>query len=229
MKSIAVLLAFLFILAPAGPAASRDWTRAIAATPAGGYAIGNPAAPVKVIEFFSLTCPHCRHFTEIGLPALKSGYIATGKVSLEIRNFVLNPYDLAASVLQRCGTPATAVRLFDAVYADQEKLFGGARDLPPEVVERISSAPTEKRTGVLAREAGIDRWFVAHGLPSRRVDQCLADPKAEQRLVDIREAGVKDHKVRGTPSFIVNGTTVDGVTWDELEPAIKAALDGKKG
>jgi len=199
------------------------------ATPVGGYRIGNSAAPVKVIEFFSLTCPHCRHFTEVGLPPLKSGYISGGKVSLELRNFVLNAPDLAASILMRCASPALAVGFFDAVFADQQAVFAGAQNLGQADADRILAMPLEERAGGLARAAKIDSWFIAHGLAASRSAACLADPKGEKRLVAIREDAVKTYDVGGTPAFVVNGSLVKGTGWDDLEPAIKAALAAQAG
>lgn len=221
---IAALL-MMFALAPA-QAVPKDWNRVVAATPAGGYLIGNPAAPVKLVEYFSLTCPHCRHFFETGLAPLRGNYIAKGKVSLELRNFVLNGPDLSASILMTCGSPALAVHLYDAVYADQEKLFAGAYSLKQDAQDRIQAAPLEAKPGVFAHEAGIDAWFAAHGLPPKQAAACLADPKRQQRLIDLRAEAIEKQNVQGTPTFVVNGTAVSGTGWEDLEPAIKTALGG---
>jgi protein-disulfide isomerase len=223
-KAVMIWLACALSASPS--LAARDWTRTVAATPAGGYLIGNPAAPVKVVEYFSLTCPHCRHFAETGMAPLKSGYVGNGKVSIELRNFVLNAPDLTASLLMRCGTPVQAVRLFDAAFAEQDKLFAGAATLGKDAIDRINTVPIEQRPVALAREAAIDKWFVAKGLPEKRAAECLADQKRQQQLVDLREHAANDEKVPGTPAFIVNGALIDGTGWDDLEPAIKKALGG---
>jgi protein-disulfide isomerase len=222
MRFLLTWIVALFCLP--GAAMAKDWTKSVAATPAGGYLIGNPAAPVKVVEFFSLTCPHCKHFTETGLPALKTNYVANGKVSLELRNFVLNPPDLAASLLMRCGSPALAVKLFDAVYADQENLFAPSANLSSDAMARINAIPTAQRGAAYAREAGIEKWFVARGVPAKRASACLADTKRTQQLVSLREEAVNKLGVEGTPSFIVNGKLVGGGQWSDLEPAIKNAM-----
>jgi len=207
-------------------AASRDWTRTVVATPDGGYLIGNPKAPVKVIEYFSLTCPHCRHFAETGMAPLKSAYVAKGKVSLELRNFVLNAPDFSASLLMRCGSPVQAVKLFDQVFAEQQTLFAGAYGLGEDAFERINALPMEQRPAALAREAGIDKWFVAKGISAKQAAGCLADPKRADALVDLRKVAATKLNVQGTPAFLVNGTLVDGTGWENLEPAIAKALGG---
>ena len=219
-------LAFLLLVVlGASPVAARaDWTRVIAATPEGGYLIGNPNAPVRVIEYFSLTCTHCRQFVETGLPPFKANYVATGKVRLELRNFVLNQHDFVASLLMKCGSPAAAVRYYSAVYADHDRFLAGALDMAPDAIARIEAAPPERRIPVLAREAGIARWFVAHGFPQARVDFCLTDKGGQDRLVALRRMGIERDSIQGTPGFVVNGKTVDGATWDQLEPALRAAL-----
>lgn len=228
MRALTWLTLWLSCMLLASPslAAARDWTRTVSATKEGGYVIGNPAAPVKVIEYFSLTCSHCRHFAETGMAPLKSGYIAGGKVSLELRNFVLNAPDLAASLLLRCGTPQQAVRLFELVYADQDGVFSGVYSLPKDAANRIGGLPMEQRAAALAREGGIEKWFVSKGFPAKRAAKCFADKAREQRLIDLRKQAVDSYNVQGTPSFIVNGTLVEGTGWNDLEPAIVKALGG---
>ena len=220
-----LVVAFALLLNLAAPALSkpRNWVGVVSATPQGGYLIGNPKAPVKVIEYFSLTCPHCRHFAETGIAPLKANYIANGRVSLELRNLILNAPDLTASLLMRCTQPAKAAQLYDQIYAEQEAVFGGTYHLSSDAVARIEAAPDTQKPAVLAREGGIDKWFIAKGLAPKAVSACLADPKAQDRLLAIRNDAVKNYDVQGTPSFIVNGKRIDGVTWEDLEPALKAA------
>ena len=69
--------------ATAASPAGQDWTTVVAATPEGGFRMGNPNAPVKLVEFASLTCPHCQEFHEAGQPTIKDKYVATGKISYE--------------------------------------------------------------------------------------------------------------------------------------------------
>ncbi len=227
MKLLHKLLLWMVCALCAMPAmAARDWTRTVAATPEGGYLIGNPKAPVKVIEYFSLTCSHCRHFAETGMVPLKAGYVAKGKVSLELRNFVLNAPDFSASLLMRCGSPAQAVKLFDQAFAAQEELFKGAYTLSQDAIGRINAVPMEQRPSALAREAGIDKWFIAKGISAKQAAACLADTKRSDALVDLRKVAATKLNVQGTPAFLVNGTLVDGTGWENLEPAIVKALGG---
>ena len=104
----------------AAPAAKANWLEAVKATPEGGFAIGNPNAPVKLIEFASLTCPHCRDFHEMAMPTIKGEYVAKGKVYYEFRNFVLNPADYGATMLARCQGPSAFFGLADAFFKNQQ-------------------------------------------------------------------------------------------------------------
>lgn len=221
-RLVAFLAALAWLGAPA-TAKPRNWATVVSATSGGGYLVGNPKAPVKVIEYFSLTCPHCRHFVETGLPPLKANYIARGRVSLELRNFVLNAPDMTAALLVHCTAPAKAAQLTEQIFADQQGLFDPVFKMSADAQARIQAVPDGQKASVLARETGIDKWFIARGLAPKTVAACLADPAGQERLLAIRAEGVKSYEVPGTPSFVVNGKRIEGVTWDVLETAIKAA------
>src|SRR4051812_15478339 len=84
------------------PPKGGDWSEVVNPTGAGGFVMGNPNAKLKLIEFGSLTCPHCREFDEKGVPTLISKYVKTGQVSWEFRNYVRDAFDLTASLVARC-------------------------------------------------------------------------------------------------------------------------------
>ena len=86
--------------------------------------MGNPKAKVKLVEYGSLTCPHCRHFAETGMVPLKA-YVKSGKVSFEYRNYILNGIDVAATLVARCGgaaalLPGRRPALCDAARLDRQ-------------------------------------------------------------------------------------------------------------
>ena len=220
---------FLTVLAllTATPGHARDWRTTVEMTPEGGYLIGNPDAPVKVIEYFSLTCSHCRTFATDVQPQLEADYVASGKANLELRNFVLNPADLAASLLMRCGTAVSAVQLYRKAFADQRTLFSGLGRITAEEATKISSTPLAARPGMLATTIGIDRWFQGQGLAAGRAQSCLKDPERQQDLVSLRVQGAQKYGIDGTPTLIVNGSVVPGHDWNALETAVKAALKGQ--
>ena len=110
----------------AAPAAV-DWSKRVAATPEGGFVMGNPAAKVKVVEYGSLTCPHCAAFSNSAKAGL-AARVRTGKVSFEFRNYVLNGIDVAATLVARCGGTA---RFFPALSVT-ESTTTGSQWMPPE-------------------------------------------------------------------------------------------------
>src|SRR3954463_15313398 len=79
------------------PPKGGDWTMVTNATPQGGFMMGNPNAKVKLVEYGSLTCPHCREFDEKGVPTLIGTYIKSGQVNWEFRNYVRDSFDIAAT------------------------------------------------------------------------------------------------------------------------------------
>src|SRR5215218_2992636 len=115
--------------------ATHDWSATVAATPQGGFRMGNPAAKVKLIEYGSLTCSHCREFDEMGVPALVDKYVKSGKVSWEFRNYVRDPWDLTASLISRCNGAKTFFPLERALYADQPNWVGKLQAVPQGQLE----------------------------------------------------------------------------------------------
>ena len=91
---------------PVDPPANGDWSTVVSQTAEGGFLMGNPNAAVKVVEYGSMTCPHCAEFDEEALKPLTDNYVKSGRVSFEFRNFVRDPFDVAASLVARCGGTA---------------------------------------------------------------------------------------------------------------------------
>ena len=119
------------------PAKGRDWTDAVTPTRDGGFMLGNPAAKVKLVEFGSLTCPHCRAFDAEGVPKLLA-YVKTGKVSWEFRNYVRDSFDITAALIARCNGPRSFFPLTRALFNDQPAWEGKIEAIPEA---QLDSAP----------------------------------------------------------------------------------------
>jgi protein-disulfide isomerase len=215
--------------APAGPAvaapAGQNWVDVVAATPEGGFRMGNPDARVKLVEFASLTCPHCREFHEAAAATLKSKYVACGNVSYEYRNFVLNGPDYAATVLARCQGPAAFFGLLDNFYADQMGWTEPFGRIGKADQEALSKLPEDQAIARMAELGGLADYVKLRGIPRAKFDQCLADPAQLKAVNDLRNQAVNELKLTGTPSFIINGTVQEGVfSWADLETKLQAAL-----
>lgn len=205
------------------PAAVQDWTRMVAVTPEGGFRMGNPAAPVKLIEYGSLACPHCRHFEETGFKPLVEQYVRSGKVSYEFRNLLLNGPDIAISLLTRCSGPAKFFPMSEYVYATQPQWEKRFEDLSDADKAALDKMPEQRLIVRLAAIGGLSQIAARFGVAPARARQCLADPNGRQRLLQMTQAAT-DAGITHTPTFLINGKASDAGTWDELELQLKAAL-----
>lgn len=205
--------------------ATANWAQAISGTPQGGILIGNPKAAHRLVEFGSLTCSHCRDFHLKGLPELKAKYIASGKLSYEFRSFARNGPDFAGSLLAACQAPRAAHGFIDALFREQD-----AWTLPFTQISEADSAgvaalPVEQQFARVATLGKLDSWAAGHGLPLATGKACLADKKAMDLLVTNRNQAVQVHGLKGTPTFVLDGKTVDDAyDWTALEPKLQAAM-----
>lgn len=234
MRRLGAALIALGAVALTSPASAApapvDWTRTVAAQPSGGFRMGNPRAKVKLVEFVSLTCSHCRHFEEEGGAALIAKYVKTGKVSLEFRNYVRDAFDMSASVIARCNGAKGFFPLTRALLRDQAKWTAVADAAPKERLEAMQSLPTGRLVLEAARIAGLQKWAAARGLPAARTSQCLTNLKEIERLIEMTKGATDQYPdFPGTPSFLLNGELLGSTaTWGELEPKLRAAL-GERG
>ena len=203
----------------------RDWSKMISATADGGIQMGNPAAPVKLVEYGSLACPHCRHFEQTGFKPLVDGYVRGGRVSYEFRHILISAPDVSVTLLTRCAGPAKFFAMSQVVYATQpdwEKRIAGMSDADKAA---LAAMPNEQQVVRYAVVSGLIPIAARFGVTPARARQCLLDPKALQRLLDVQQAA-NDQGVNHTPTFLINGKINDAATWEELEPELKSALGG---
>lgn len=207
------------------PPAGSSWTETVVETANGGYLMGNPNAPVKLVEYASLTCPHCRDFARDATATLRDKYVASGRVSWEFRSFALNPIDVSATLLATCQGTGPFFTLVEQSYAEQEKWIKGFQNLSTDQQKALGALPQDQQFAGLAKAGGLDTFYRVRGLPAAKADACLVNKAAIDKIVAIREHGIKDDNVEGTPTFIINGTKVDlPPSWSDLEPELKKAL-----
>lgn len=208
--------------APGAPYTGKDWSETIVKTPEGGFRMGNPDAPVKLVEYASITCPHCRDFTKTGGEILKTSYVRTGKLSWEYRNFVLNPLDVAATLVARCQGPETFFPFIEQLYATQTEWVGKFNSVDEKTLQSVGTLPQQEQFTKLVELSGLQDFFKAHGVPDDRIKACLSDKNALAELLKIREHGANEDKVDGTPNFLINGERQEGVyDWPGLETKLR--------
>ena len=205
-----------------------DWSTVTVATPEGGMLMGNPAAKVKLIEYGSLTCPHCREFDEKGAKPLIDNYVKKGLVSWEFRNFVRDPYDITATLVARCGGPASFFGLMRSFYASQDEWVGKLQAIDPAKIQAMQTMTPQAQFAAIADAAGFPAFAALRGVPRAKTAACLADPNAATKLVQVNSDVVAQYPTfPGTPTFLLNGKMVDNTaTWELLEPKLREALGG---
>jgi protein-disulfide isomerase len=210
------------------PPKGGDWTEVVTATPAGGFLMGNPNAKVKLIEFGSMTCPHCKAFDDEGVPHLL-GYIKTGDVSWEFRNYVRDAFDVTASLVARCNGAKGFFPLTRALYKDQQNWVTKIQGTPEDQLKSMQDLPPNQQFVALAKIAGFQQWAAARGVPVAKSTQCLSNEQSVNQLVQIASDTTSQYPdFAGTPTFVINGTMVEKTaTWDALEPHLKDALAGR--
>ena len=209
--------------AAATPAGGTNWVETVSATPDGGFRMGNPDAPVKLVEYASFTCPHCAAFEAEASDKLQA-YVQKGTLSWEFRPFLLNAMDVAPSLLARCQGPGPFFKLAEQLYADQANWAMKYQSLSPAEVQRIQALPEQQQFSALAKAGGLDQFFGARGLPAAKAEACLTDKAAADKLVALRSIGTDRDGVTGTPTFLINGTNAkDTFDWASLEPKLTAA------
>jgi protein-disulfide isomerase len=166
--------------------------------------LGAEDAPVTMIEYSSLTCPHCADFhTEI-LPQIKEQYIAPGKLRLVYRDYPLDPLATAAAMLPHCVGPDRYFGLLEALFRSQS-VWARSQE-PAKELER------------LARFAGLS---------SAEFQACLNNSALLEAIQQRAEAARREHNVTSTPTFIINGQRIVGASgFEEFERVIEQQLGG---
>ncbi len=166
--------------------------------------LGNPDAPVTVIEYASYTCPHCATFHQGPYKQLKADYIDTGKINFIYREVYFDRYGLWASAIARCaGTPESFFGISDLIYKGQSE-WTRAGD-PVAIVDEL------RKIGRLA------------GLAPDQLEACLQDEDKIRTLVAWYQENAQADGVDSTPSFVINGTTYNNMAYDEMSNLIDEA------
>jgi protein-disulfide isomerase len=171
------------------------------AGPLGDLVMGAENAPVTIIEYASMTCPHCAQFQARTFPKLKERYIDTGKVRFIFREFPLDPLAAGAFMLARCADK-------DKYFAIIDLLFGTQRDwVVPNPLQPLLN---------VAKQAGYTE---------ETFNACLKNQQVLDGIQNVRDRAAKVLNVESTPTFFVNGKRVLGdVSIEDLEKEMKPYL-----
>jgi len=211
------------------PPANGDWSTVVAQTAQGGFRMGNPEAKVQLVEFGSMTCPHCAEFDEEAIDPLIQKYVKNGQVAFEFRNFVRDPFDIAASLIARCNGSKSFFPLTSALFEEQRDWIAKLQALPQAQLEGFANLPPERQFVEIAKAAGLQQWAAMRGVPTAKSTQCLTDQNSVNQLVQMNSDTTTQYpEMTGTPSFLINGELVEirpGATvWQQLETRIRQEL-----
>jgi protein-disulfide isomerase len=171
--------------------------------PLGDEVLGDANAPVTIIEYASMTCPHCSHFHKTVYPELKKKYIETGKVRFIFREFPLDPLAAAASMLARCAGKDKFFPLVEAFFEAQS--------------DWVVQKPLQPMFAI-AKQAGFTQ---------QTFDECLANQQMLNGLEEARTRAAQKFNVNSTPTFFINGKLYRGaLTVDELDKQLAPYLKG---
>lgn len=201
------------------PAAARDWTAVAARTPEGGFRIGNPNARVKLVEYLSLTCPHCAEFAHESSTLLFSRYVRGGEVSVEYRNFYLNGLDVAAAMLSRCAAPRAYFNLTHDLLASQRQWMGRMQALSEAQRTELNGLRGMPAAQRLIAMIGLDAIAARHGVTARMRQTCIN--QANLNGLEALQNGGRRLGVGGTPTFFINGRALETNSWAGIEPLLR--------
>jgi len=218
-----ILAALAATLIAAAPGAARDWRTSASAVPAtGAIVVGNPAAPVKLVEYLSFTCSHCADFYAESKATLHDALVRQGKVQVETRAAVRDPFDLAAWSVAKCGGPARFPALAGTIFAAQSDWTAKAEAYARANMVALKAMSQVQQIRAIADNSGLSAIGARAGVTPVALTRCLADQSQRRQLVAMTTAAFA--KIPGTPGFEVNGTLADGVSsWSGLAPKLAAA------
>jgi len=164
-------------------------------------AMGSETAPVTIIEYASMTCPHCAAFETQVFPKLKEKYIDTGKVRFILREFPLDGLAAAAFMLARCAGPDKYYPLVETLFAQQPK-WAVRNPIEPLMA--------------IAKQAGFTQ---------QSFEACINNKEALAKVQQVRDRAANQFKVKATPTFFINGERHEGgMSIEDLDKVIEPYL-----
>lgn len=191
----------------AAPVLAADAPKAPAATtPASGpvyreFVLGNPNSKVVVVEYASLTCPHCAHFAQDDFPKLKKDFIDNGKIKFVYRDFPLDNLALGAALLARCAPSGKGMGMIEKMFNEQTKWIQAEKPIEP-----------------------LTAYAKETGMTDKEVEACLQNKGIVDAIRDVYATAVSLYKVDATPTFLVGDDRVPGADYNALKQMIDKAL-----
>lgn len=161
--------------------------------------LGDPKAPISIVEYASLTCPHCAEFHNNALQDIKTNYIDTGKAHLIFRDFPLDRWAFQASVLAHSAGKEKFFTVLEILFKKQAEWTNGS-DLTAEIIK-------------IGNMVGISK---------AKFEASLADEALGESILTDRMVGANEYKVASTPTLFINGERYEGSRkYEEMDAYLK--------
>ncbi|WP_309621855.1 thioredoxin domain-containing protein [Novosphingobium sp.] len=209
------------VAAPAG----QKWEEVVNEGQDGGMILGNPQAPIKLVEYGSLSCPHCARFAQEAMQPLMTDFVASGRVSYEYRSFAIHPQDIPLTLLVKCAPKDAYFAMVEQVYTNFEAMNAPLGD--PAVQQRAeaaSKAPPATRFVAISDALGFTSFFAARGIAADQANVCLSNlDNAKAVAENAKKYGAAG--ISSTPTFEINGNRIEGdnSTWPKVSEALRRA------
>jgi protein-disulfide isomerase len=205
---------------PTAPPVAGDWNSYVRVSPVGTYIVGNPRAPMKIVEHISFTCSHCAAFSVESGAVFRGQMIKSGAVLIEYRPTVRDQVDLAATMLVRCIGPKRFAAASEAIFARQDDWLPLAASFMRNDASRFALEPPLQQMKVTAQLSGLTDLMREQGMTSAEIDACFTRLPVMKQAVAVGDASRKI--IKGTPTFFLNGVMTKEFEWSKLEPILRA-------
>lgn len=165
--------------------------------------LGDPEAPVTLIEYSSLTCPHCARFHTQTIPQVKKEWVDSGKVRVIARHFPLDRLALFAALVAECLESNDSYFAFVRLLYKDQGVWSRSNDPVAEIAQRAALV----------------------GLSQNDIERCISDESARRRIIGKMAEGRDDLGVNSTPTILVDGEKV-GSSYDAINEALNDAYKG---
>ncbi|MEK9683937.1 MAG: DsbA family protein [Rhodospirillaceae bacterium] len=168
--------------------------------------VGKQDAPVTIIEYSSLTCPHCANLHKNVLPIIKKEFLEKGRVRFIYRDFPLDQWALRAAMIARCAGPSRRYSFIETFFKNQENWTSGDP------------------------MAGLKALAKLGGLTNEQVNACLADTKISEQVIAERLSGSEKYSIKSTPTIFINGDQYSGgLSVNNMRAVINGKLRSNQG
>jgi protein-disulfide isomerase len=168
--------------------------------------MGLATAPITIIEYASMTCPHCANFHSATLPQVKANYIDKGLVKFIFREFPLDGMALRASMIARCAGPDRYFSFIDVMFRQQD-------------VWAARGASADQIVANLKRLAKLG------GMSEETTDTCLKNQDVQNTILAVALTGEREFNVRSTPTIIINGKAhAGGLSYEDIDRVLKPLI-----